>query len=119
MQKERVIKIRDVMNMQLSERGFVTVVDTFIGIGILDKRNYEKWRFGQVPYLEKVCMGSLNKLSEVIKEIYKYSNELNLKPSFTFYRKYGKGKIKLRFSKYGDENIEKMYATHMCKVENN
>ena len=61
MQKERVIKIRDVMNMQFSERGFVTVVDTFIGIGILDKRNYEKWRFGQVPYLEKVCMGSLNK----------------------------------------------------------
>ncbi len=46
------------------------------------------------------------------KEIYKYSKEIDLKENFTFYKKYGKGKVKLRFSKSGQDNIEKRYATH-------
>lgn len=107
MKEERVIRIRKSMDNQLKEKGLATVVDTFIDIGILDKLNYEKWRKGQVLYLEQVCKGNLNKLSEIIKEIYKYSKELDLKESFTFYKKYGKGKVKLRFSKSGQDNIEK------------
>lgn len=112
MKEERVIRIRKSMDNQLKEKGLATVVDTFIDIGILDKPNYEKWKKGQVLYLEQVCKGNLNKLSEIIKEIYKYSKELDLKESFTFYKKYGKGKVKLRFSKSGQDNIEKRYATH-------
>ena len=38
--------------------------------------------------------------------------QIDLKESFTFYKKYGKGKVKLRFSKSGQDNIEKIYATH-------
>ena len=112
MKEERVRRIRKSMDNQLIEKGFVTVVDTFIDIGILDKSNYEKWKKLQVSYLEQICKGNLNKLSEIIREIYKYSKELNLKESFTFYKKYGKGKEKLRFSKSGQDNIEKRYATH-------
>jgi len=37
----------------------------------------------------------------------------NLKSSVSDYRKWGKGnRIQLRFSKSGDRNIEKHYATH-------
>lgn len=105
-------KIRNSMDKQIREKRFATIVDTFIDIGILEKLDYEKWRKGQILYLEKVCKANLNKLSEIIKEIYKYSKELDLKESFTFYKKYGKGKVKLRFSKSGQDNIEKRYATH-------
>ena len=112
MKEEKIKKIRNLMDKQIKEKGFATVVDTFIDIGVLEKLHYEKWRKGQVVYLEQVCKGNLNKLSEIIKEIYKYSKELDLKESFTFYKKYGKGKVKLRFSKSGQDNIEKRYATH-------
>lgn len=112
MKEEKITRIRNSMDKQIEEKGFATVVDTFIDIGILEKLHYEKWRKGQVLYLEKVCKVNLNKLSEIIKEIYKYSKELDLKERFTFYKKYGKGKVKLRFSKSGQDNIEKRYATH-------
>lgn len=112
MKKERTTRIRNSMDKQIETKGFATIVDTFIDVGILDKIDYEKWRKGQVLYLEKICKGNLNRLSETIKEIYKYSKELDLKENFTFYKKYGKGKVKLRFSKSGRDNIEKRYATH-------
>ena len=109
-------KIKKSIDDQIKENGFATVVNTFIDIGILDKLDYDNWRNGKVPYLEKVCKGNLNKLSETVKEIYKYSKQLGLKESFTLYKKYGKGKgkgkVKLKFSKTGIDNIEKRYATH-------
>ena len=115
MKEERIVKIRNSIDNQIKQNGFAKIVDTFMNIGILDKLDYEKWRKGQILYLEKVCKGSLNKLSETVKEIYKYAKELELTESFTFYKKYGKGKVKLRFSKSGKENIEKRYATHFIK----
>lgn len=115
MKEEKITIIRNSMDKQIEEKGFATVVDTFIDIGILEKLHYEKWKKGQVLYLEKVCKVNLNKLSQIIDEIYKYSKELDLKESFTFYKKYGKGKVKLRFSKSGQDNIEKRYATHFIR----
>jgi len=112
MKEERIVKIRKSIDNQLKEKGLATIEDTFIDIGILDKLDYEKWRKGQVVYLEKVCKVNLNKLTETVKEIYKYAKELDLTQRYTFYKKYGKGKIKLRFSKSGQENIEKRYATN-------
>ena len=115
MKEERIKEIRNSIDNQIKQRGFVTVVNTFIDIGILDKQDYEKWREGKIIYVEKVCKGNLNKLSEILKEIYKYSKELNLKESYTFYKKYGKGNVKLRFSKSCQDNIEKIYSTHFIK----
>ena len=61
---------------------------------LLDVRDYERWRKGQVDYLERVCKGSISKLSDTIREIYKYAREQNLKIGITCYMKYGKGKVK-------------------------
>ena len=45
--------------------------------------------------------------------IYIIPDKMNLEPSLTAYNKYGKEpKQKLRFSKSGDINIEKVYSTH-------
>lgn len=113
MKPERIQKIRNSVYMQVKTRGFATIVDTFMDIGILEEKQYEMWKRGQVPYLEKVCLGNLNKLSDVIKEIYNWAKHLDLKESFTYYKKIGKGKkVQLRFSKSGSKDIEKRYSTH-------
>lgn len=88
---------------------------------ILSKKNYELWRNGKIPYLEKACQVNLKKLSAILHGMRVYARKSNLKPSFCVYKKWavkktsGQGKkpvIKLRFSKSGSEDIEKWYATH-------
>jgi hypothetical protein len=63
--------------------------------------------------LERVCKVNLKKLSTINKTIRDCAAKQALKPSWTDYRKWGKGENRrLRFSKSGDENIERSYATH-------
>ena len=91
----------------------ISPVNLLIKIGILSKKDYEDWRMGRVPYLERVCHANLNRLSIAMKELRKYAMENNLKPSKTVYMKWGKGgKIRLRFSKYNNPKIEEAYLTH-------
>jgi hypothetical protein len=79
----------------------------------LSEKDYQDWRFGKIPYLEKACQANLHKLSAVNKYIRKYSPEWNLEKSWTAYDKWGKGpKKRLIFSKSRDYQIESLYATH-------
>ena len=75
--------------------------------------------FGKVRYLEAVCTCNLKKLSFIMKQIRSYAKKTNLKPSFCYYKRWGVKKkhghkpvIPLRFSKSGNTEIEKAYATH-------
>ena len=53
------------------------------------------------------------KLTLINKTMRKTAIDLKLDKSWTGYNQYGKGvKHRLRFSKSGNENIEKAYATH-------
>ena len=70
-------------------------------------------------YLEAVCTCNLKKLSFIMKQIRSYAKKSNLKPSFCYYKRWGVKKkhghkpvIPLRFSKSGNPEIEKAYATH-------
>ena len=113
MTKERVKKIRSSMNKLLYEKEVVSVVDIFIDLDILSKKDYEDWRFGRINYLERVCKGSLHKLSDTVSEIFKYAREKDLKITTTVYKKWGKGKkTTLRFTKYGKQSIEKRYSSN-------
>jgi hypothetical protein len=48
-----------------------------------------------------------------MREMRGYAAKNALKPSWTCYHQWGKNKERrLRFSKSGDENIERQYATH-------
>jgi hypothetical protein len=74
-----------------------------------------------VDYLERVCKVNLTKLSFIMGEVRAYARKNNLKPSFTFYKRWerkGKSTIKLRFSKSGNENVERGYATHYVRQSN-
>ena len=121
--KELQVKVHSAMYTLIRDKGIASPVDVLIAIGALSKDDYEKWRYGKVDFLERVCNFNLRKLSLVSHEIRAYARKYDLKPSWTLYKKWGLTKkgikdntIKLRFSKSGDEYIEKMYATHYVIV---
>ena len=41
-------------------KGYLSAVDVLMAMGKLTQENHERWRFRQVPHLEKVLPGSLN-----------------------------------------------------------
>ena len=112
-------KVGLVVSSILKEKIYISPVDVLIKMDILSVKDYENWRFGRVPYLERVCKTNLNKLSLIIKEIKKYARQRHLKPSWTAYNQWGvKGrKIPLRFSKSGNSSIEESYATHYVVIQ--
>ena len=92
----------------------VTPVDVLMRMNRIDKKAYEDWRFGRIPYLEKICLGSLGKANRILRILRLHAESLHLVPSQTVYRKWGRGKkrIILRFSKSGHPNLERAYSTH-------
>jgi hypothetical protein len=112
------VKVISAMYNLIKDKGVASPAEVLIAIGALSKEDYEKWRFGNVDYLERVCKINLRKLSFVNREIRAYARKHDLKPSWSDYRKWGKGnRTRLRFSKSGDETIEKLYATHYVSKE--
>jgi hypothetical protein len=70
-------------------------------------------RVARIAYLERVIACNLSRVSRILRIVRLHAHDLDLKPSFTVYNRHGKGpKQRLRFSKTGDPNLEKAYATH-------
>ena len=114
--KNLIGKVHDSMYRQCKSRGFAAPVDVLMDIGVLDKKKYDDWSHGRVPYLEAVCTVNLHKLSEIMKVVRAYAAANGLKPSFTDYRQVGSKDRKLRFSKSGSPAIEKAYSTHYVVI---
>ena len=111
-------KIKLVGKEIIKDKGYLSSIDVLLKLEYLSEKDYENWRFGKVEYLEKVCGVNLKKLSTINKTIKEISGQWNLKKSWTAYNKYGKGKkIRLRFSKSGNKQIEEAYATHYLNIE--
>lgn len=98
----------------LLERGKVVApVDVLMGMGILEARHLEDWRFGRVAYLERVIAGNLSRLSRLLRILRFHAHDLNLVPSSTVYMRWGKGaKQRLRFTKTGAPRLEAAYSLH-------
>jgi hypothetical protein len=81
-------------------------------MGLLDPAQLEDWRFGRVPYLEKVIDCNLTRPSRLLRILRFHAHALKLVPSSsTAYLRRGKGpKQRLRFTKTGDEKIEAAYS---------
>jgi hypothetical protein len=97
----------------LARSQVVAPIDVFVQLDLLRPADLEDWRFGRVPYLEKVIRCNLEKASRILRILRLHAHDLNMRPSQTYYKKWGKGpKIPLRFSKSRDRNIEEAYARH-------
>ena len=77
--QELTQKVHSSMYHQIQKNGYATPVQVLMDIEMLSKADYERWRFGKVDYLERVCKGSLSKLSAVMKEIRSYGTKNRLK----------------------------------------
>jgi len=100
----------------LREKGYISFVDILICIGKLTTEDYERWRFREVPYLERVIKLNLMKLNHMLKTLRQNAIKGDLLASKTVYMSHGKGpKTPLRFSKSGDPNIEEAYSTHFYR----
>ena len=113
MKNEMLSRVREAMAVVLRRNGYVSVVDVLVEMKRLTPAHLEDWRFGRIPYLERVVQGSLGKRSLIGREIRSAAQAQGLTPSFTAYRKWGKGpKRTIRFSKSGEASVELAYATH-------
>ena len=118
---ELIGKVHSSMYHQCQKRGYAAPVDVLMDIGVLPKQKYEDWRYGKVDYLERVCNVNLRKLSLIMHQMRVYAQKTSLKPSFCYYKRWGMKKptgqghkpvIPLRFSKSGNPEIERQYATY-------
>ena len=115
---ETIRAVHNSMYHQIQKIGYITSVQLLLDLQILSKENYEKWRFGKVDYLERVCKVNLTRLGFILHTMKDYGKRQGLKESYTYYKKWGnKGKdtSKLRFSNSGNVNVEMRYATHFVK----
>jgi hypothetical protein len=111
---ELIKKAKAAAEQVLRDKGYISAVEVLLAMGRLTKEDYERWRFRQVPHLEKVLPGSLNQHSYLCQQLRAYArDELKLKPSRTAYTSWGKGRRQpLRFSKHGQPYLEELFSTH-------
>jgi hypothetical protein len=103
----------DAADRCLKAKGYIALIDVLRELELLSREDHERWRFRQVPFLEQVVHGNLSRLNAVLRAVRANSLRGNLKASWTAYMSWGKGKRQpLRFSKSGDPNLERAYATH-------
>ena len=87
--RELTGKVNSAMYRQCRDRGFAAPVDVLMEIGYLSQKDYENWRYGRVPYLERVCTANLSKLSTVLHQMMVYAKKAGLNPSFCYYKQWG------------------------------
>jgi len=97
----------------LKFKGYISIVDVLMELGMLSREEIERWRFREVPFLERAVHGNLARLNAVLRAVQTNAARGKMKASWTAYMSWGKGKREpLRFSKSGDPNLERAYATH-------
>lgn len=100
----------------LAKGNMVAPIDVLVGLELVRSEHLDEWRLGQIAYLERVITCNLSRVSRILRILRFHAHDLDLKPSFTVYNRHGKGsKQRLRFSKTGDPNLEKAYATHLVR----
>jgi len=113
--RELSTKLGTVTSELLKEKGYICFVDVFQKLGYLPKQDYEAWRKGQLPYLEKAIQVNLARISFIMKTVIKNSRSGKLKENITPYSAWGNSRKRLRFSKSSDPRIERAYSTHFLK----
>jgi hypothetical protein len=100
----------------LAKGDVVAPIDVFVHMEMLARPDVEAWRFGRVPYLEKVIRCNRAQASRILRILRMHVHDLNMPPSPTAYVRSGKGpRPPLRFTKTGDPNLEEAYARHFLK----
>lgn len=107
--EQRVVRVAEAV---LSDRGYVSAVDLFRGLGWLSPTDHDRWRQGRVDCLERVVQANLSKLTKAMRELRRWATAKGLKPSETGYVARTRDRRTLRFSVSRRPEIERAYRTH-------
>ena len=113
-QEKIAASVAKVAGQAVTQRGYATAIDVFVGLGWLSQKDLLSWKAGQVPFLERVVNANLSKISKAMKEFRAWAVKAKLKPSTTIYKHKSQT---LRFSKSGHEGIEAAYRTHFVLIK--
>ena len=104
-------------NLCLKAKGFISLVDVFLGMGKLTRTQHDDWWMGRIQCLESVIKLNLSQISVVCRAVHSSARKGKLKASWTGYVKWGKGnRTPLRFTKSGDVQLERLWATHYLAI---
>jgi hypothetical protein len=101
----------------LAAKRFVSAIDVLVGIRWLDPGAVERWRRGQIDYLERAVQTNLSRISEAMRLFWSWATAKGLFASPTGYVARTPRRQTLRFSKNGDAGIEAAYRTHWVSPE--
>jgi hypothetical protein len=108
--------VAEVVSEILATGDVVAPLDVLVRLELVESDQVEIWRSGGVPYLERGITAGLSRVARFLRLIAEHSLALGLKPVAGKYVRRGKGpKRPLRFSKRGDPQSEKAYATHFVR----
>jgi len=71
-------KVVRAVGQLLQEKNEISTVDVILKMGNITPKDYEKWRRGKVPHLERVFQGSLSKAGRMLKVINFHMHYLNM-----------------------------------------
>jgi hypothetical protein len=74
----RVVRAVDAI---LASGKVVAPVEVLVRMELLAPARLEDWRFGRVPYLERVIAGNLTRLSRLLRILRFHAHDLRLVPS--------------------------------------
>ena len=100
--------IVNVTKQVLLSNSSISSLDLFLGMGLLEALHVQRWRKGQVPYLEKVVKCNLSKANRILRIFRMHAHDLGLGRRLNGPAKW-KGKV-LRFSKSGERALEEAYS---------
>src|SRR5438105_1481412 len=106
---ERVVKAAEAA---LAAQDYVSSIDVLVGIGWLPPTTVQRWRRGEIEYLEREVSTNLPRISEAMKLFRSWAAGKGLSPSLTDYVARTPQRQTLRFSRSGDLGIEELYRTH-------
>jgi hypothetical protein len=101
----------------LAQRRVVSAVEVLVGMRWLTPAALARWQQGRVEDLESVVQVNLHKLSAAMAVLRRWARDQGLRPSETAYLARTRDRRPLRFSRSGEDGIERAYRTHWVSPE--
>jgi hypothetical protein len=111
---DRVVKAAEAA---LAAQGYASPIDVLVRIGWLDVGAVDRWRRGQIDYLERAIRTNLPRISDAMMLFRSWAIGKGLSASPTDYVARHPQRQTLRFSGSGDPAIEEGYRTHWVSQE--
>ncbi len=106
----------EVMGELLKRHNQIIPLQVLLTLEIVAPDAVEAWRSGGLPYLERGLIAGLARVARVLRLVHEHAHALGLTPVPGKYLRRGKGpNRRLRFSKRGDPESERLYASHFVR----